>query len=83
MASVDINQIMLVKALLIARDTLIEELQRLSKGIDKSIDLTDFITEMDDSRMFDSVLQANLGAADGEVSAKGKPQNVLEVLALF
>lgn len=82
-ASVDMKQIMLVKALLVARDTLLEELQKLSKAIGQAIDLIDFTFNMDDMKMFDSIVQANLGIADGEISGEGKPQNDLEVLALY
>ncbi|XP_059453326.1 uncharacterized protein LOC132183879 [Corylus avellana] len=77
-ASVDLKEVMLVKALLTARDTLLEELLKLSRAIDRPIDLTDFISKMDDMKLFDSVVQANPGAVDGEVSAQGKPQNGFE-----
>lgn len=77
-ASVDLEDVMLVKALLTARDTLLEELLKLSRAIDRPIDLTDFISKMDDMKLFDSVLQVNHDAADGEVSGQGKPQNGLE-----
>ncbi|EEF34216.1 conserved hypothetical protein [Ricinus communis] len=78
MASVDMKQIMLVKALLVARETLLEELQKFSKAIEQAIDLTDFTSKMDDVEMLDSIMGSNLGTADGEVSGQGKPQNVLE-----
>ncbi|XP_043811132.1 uncharacterized protein LOC110610261 isoform X3 [Manihot esculenta] len=76
-ASVDMKQIMLVKALSVARDTLLEELQKLSKAIDQAIDLTDF-SKTNNEEMFDSILRPNLGTVDGEVSGQGKPKNVLE-----
>lgn len=79
MAAAGVNDIMLVKSLLSARDILLEELQKLSKAIDQAIDLTDFISKMDDTK-FDSILQENLVAADAKVSGQGKPQNGLEVL---
>jgi hypothetical protein len=79
-ASVDLKQVMLVKALLTARDTLLEELLTLSRAIGRPIDLTDFISKMDDMKLFDSVVRANPGAVDGEVSGQGKPQNGFEVL---
>ncbi|KAG2667889.1 hypothetical protein I3760_15G135200 [Carya illinoinensis] len=69
---------MLLKALLTSRDILLEELQKLSREIDKAVDLTDFISKMDDMKLFDPVLQANLGASDGQVSGQGKPRNGLE-----
>eukprot|EP00258_Populus_trichocarpa_P022718 XP_024438737.1 protein FAM135B isoform X3 [Populus trichocarpa] len=77
-ASLDTKKIMLVKALLVSRDALLEELQKISKGIGHAIDLSDFISNMDDMRMFDSIMQENLGTADGEVSGQGKPHNGLE-----
>ncbi|XP_062158083.1 uncharacterized protein LOC133865669 isoform X2 [Alnus glutinosa] len=77
-ASVDLKQVMLVKALLTARDTLLEELLTLSRAIGRPIDLTDFISKMDDMKLFDSVVRANPGAVDGEVSGQGKPQNGFE-----
>lgn len=79
MAAAGVNDIMLVKSLLAARDILLEELQKLSKAIDQAIDLTDFISKMDDTK-FDSFLQENLVAADAKVSGQGKPHNGLEVL---
>lgn len=75
--------VMIVKSLVAARDILLQELQILSKAIDKTIDLTDFISEMDDVKLFDSIIKTNLRAADGEVSRQGKPQNGLEVLTYF
>lgn len=83
MASVHLKEIMLLKALLTSRDILLEELQKLSREIDKAVDLTDFISKMDDMKLFDPVLQANLGASDGQVSGQGKPRNGLEVLTYF
>lgn len=82
-ASLDTKKIMLVKALLVSRDTLLEELQKISKGIGHVIDLSDFISNMDDMRMVDSIMQGNLGTADGEVSGQGKPHNGLEVLPII
>lgn len=72
---------MCVKALLDARNTLLEELQKLSNALDHAIDLSAFISQMNE--MFVSVLPPNLAAQLGEVSGQGKPQNSLEVLALF
>lgn len=79
MATADANGIMLLKSLLVARGILLEELQTLSKAIDQAIDLTDFISKMDNIN--DSFLQETLVAADDKVSGQGKPQNGLEVLA--
>lgn len=59
-----------VKALLGARDILLEEMTILSEAIEKSIDLSDFVSDMN-----------NVPAVAG--SGLGKEQNSLEVLALF
>ncbi|CAN6720378.1 unnamed protein product [Malus baccata var. baccata] len=77
-AAADVNDIILAKSLLNARDILLEELQKLSKAIDQAIDLTDFISKIDDTK-FD-FLQENWVAADDKVSGQGKPQNGLEKL---
>ncbi|XP_065851598.1 uncharacterized protein [Euphorbia lathyris] len=53
------NKIMLVKSLIVARDTLLEGLQRISKSIDQVIDLTDFISKMNDMRISDSIMNAD------------------------
>ncbi|KAA3476572.1 protein FAM135B-like protein isoform X1 [Gossypium australe] len=76
-ASTDLKQFMLVKALLNARDTLLAELQRLSDAINHAVDLTEFTSKMNDMKLFDSFLQEPV-AADAEDSAQGKPQNGLE-----
>ncbi|KAG6737836.1 hypothetical protein POTOM_059367 [Populus tomentosa] len=78
LASLDIKKITLVKALLAARNTLLEELQKISKGIEHTIDVSDFASNVDDVSMFDSIVQANLVTADVAVSGHGKPQNGLE-----
>ncbi|KAM0972091.1 hypothetical protein ACFX13_020202 [Malus domestica] len=75
-AAAVVNDIIRAKSLLNARDILLEELQKLSKAIDQAIDLTDFISKIDDTK-FD-FLQENLVAADDQVSGQGKPQNGLQ-----
>ncbi|CAN0843296.1 Protein FAM135B [Linum grandiflorum] len=75
---VDLKEIALVKAFLLARDTLLEEMHKLSKAINQVVDLSEFRRKMNDIKMLDSVWQANLGTADGEVSGQGKQQNGLE-----
>ncbi|XWS25444.1 hypothetical protein CRYUN_Cryun27aG0068900 [Craigia yunnanensis] len=77
-ASTDLKQVMLVKALLDARDTLLVELQKLGNAINQAVDLTEFTSTMNDIKLFDSFLQANQVTADAEVSGQGKPQNGLE-----
>ncbi|MBA0693519.1 hypothetical protein Goari_003889, partial [Gossypium aridum] len=76
-ASTDLKQVMLVKALLNARDTLLAELQKLSDAINHAVDLTEFTSKMNDMKLFDSFLQEP-AAADADNSAQGKPQNGLE-----
>ncbi|PON68452.1 Protein FAM [Trema orientale] len=73
--SADAKAVMLVKSLLAARDLLLEELQRLSKAVDQVIDLTDFMSKMDDMKLSDSVSQGSIGVVDGKISGQGKPQN--------
>ncbi|XP_037493387.1 protein FAM135A isoform X2 [Jatropha curcas] len=75
---VAMNKIMLIKTLLVARDTLLEELQRLSKAIAQVIDFTDFTSKMNDINMLDSIRRADLGTAKGEVGGRGSLQNGLE-----
>uniref|UniRef100_A0A2P2MUS2 Protein FAM135B isoform X3 n=1 Tax=Rhizophora mucronata TaxID=61149 RepID=A0A2P2MUS2_RHIMU len=77
-SSPKVTLVVLVKALIAARDILLEELQKLGKAVDQAIDLIDFILKMDNMNMLDSFLQANLVTTDGEVSRQGKPQNFLE-----
>ncbi|XVF64268.1 hypothetical protein PTKIN_Ptkin09bG0154800 [Pterospermum kingtungense] len=76
--STDLKQVMLVKALLDARDTLLVELQNLGNAINQPVDLTEFTSTMNDIKLFDSFLRANQAAADAEVSGQGKAQNGLE-----
>ncbi|PPS08441.1 hypothetical protein GOBAR_AA12221 [Gossypium barbadense] len=76
-ASTDLKQVMLVKALLNALDTLLAELQKLSAAINHAVHLTEFTSKMNDMKLFDSFLQEPV-AADAEDSAQGKPQNGLE-----
>ncbi|KAJ4849570.1 hypothetical protein Tsubulata_019817 [Turnera subulata] len=73
---VALKQSTILKALVVARDTLIEELQKLGKGIHREIDLTSFYTNMHHITVLDPTLLENL-AADGKGS-HGKPQYDLE-----
>ena len=83
MTSTDLKQSMLLKALLNAHDILLVELQKLGDAIDEAVDLTEFTSKMNDIKLFDSFLEANQVTADADVSGQGKPQNGLEVFALF
>ncbi|TYI75795.1 hypothetical protein E1A91_D06G031700v1, partial [Gossypium mustelinum] len=76
-ASTDLKQVMLFKALLNARDTLLAELKKLSDAINHAVDLTEFTSKMNDMKLFDSFLQEPVGV-DSEDSAQGKPRNGLE-----
>nr|KJB64037.1 hypothetical protein B456_010G030200 [Gossypium raimondii] len=71
------KQVMLVKALLNAHDTLLAELQKLSDAINHAVDLTELTSKMNDMKLFDSFLQEPVGA-DAEDSAQGKARNGLE-----
>ncbi|MBA0705989.1 hypothetical protein Golax_018133, partial [Gossypium laxum] len=77
-ACTDLKHATLVKALFDARDTLLVELQRIGNGIDQVIDLTEFTSTMNETKLSDSILQANPVTAHAEVSGQGKPQNGLE-----
>lgn len=67
--------VLFVKALLGARDILLEEMTRLSEAIGKSIDLSEFVSDMN------NVPLSQLPVAG---SGQGKEQNSpLEVLAFI
>ena len=76
---------MLVRALLTSRDILLEELQNLSKAINQMVDLADFTSKLDDSRLFGSSREAVLETSHAVVSAEAssKPQTDSEVLIFF
>lgn len=61
------KEVLLVKSLLTARDILLEEAQELGKAIDQTIDFTDFISQLDDTKLFDSLLQADVSSANSDV----------------
>ncbi|KAG5566317.1 hypothetical protein RHGRI_002051 [Rhododendron griersonianum] len=64
------KQAMLVRALLTSRDILLEELQNLSKSINQIIDLSDFTSELDDSKLFGSSLRGVVETPRAVVSAE-------------
>lgn len=70
-----------VKALLGARDTLLEEMQRLSKAVGQTIDLSEFVSSMDNALLSDSTPTGKSVEVEG--SGQGKQQNNLEVLTFF
>lgn len=59
---------MLIKALMTAHDILLEDLRRISTGIDQAIDLTQIAFESDDTKWFDSTLPARGKNVDVEQS---------------
>ncbi|KAK7311739.1 hypothetical protein RJT34_10059 [Clitoria ternatea] len=77
-ASLDIKNVILVKALLTARDVLLEDLQKISKAIGETLDISEFVSIMSNTKLLNLVLQANQFATDVEVLGQGKPQNDLE-----
>ncbi|CAK9313273.1 unnamed protein product [Citrullus colocynthis] len=77
-ASRDAKEVTLIKALLTARDILLEEFQNLGKAIDQAVDFTDFISGMDDTKYADVLMPSKMDKVKGEVSRQGKPQNGLE-----
>jgi len=77
------DEVTLIKALLTARDILLEEFQNLSKAIDQSFDFTDFMSRIDDTKYIGVLMPSKMDNVKGEVSRQGKPQNGLEVHALF
>lgn len=82
-ASVEVKNVMLVKALLTARGILLEELQKISKAVDQAIDISEFVLKMNNMKLLNVLLQANQFATDVEVSEQGQPQNGLEVLTFL
>ncbi|CDY57934.1 BnaA06g38020D [Brassica napus] len=72
-ASADKKLVSFVKSLLEARDTLLQEMQRLSKAVGQTIDLSEFVSTMDNTLLPES-------AEDEEGSGQGKQQNNLEKL---
>lgn len=76
MAFLDSKQVVLIKALIAARDFLLEDLKRISQGIDQAIGLTDFTSKLEDMKKF--------GSVDDEVAKlSGMQQNGVEVFTSF
>lgn len=74
------GSIQVFKALFAARDRLLEELQKLSKEINQTIDLTDFISKLNDTKLIHTSLQADVVTTDAQASGQvsGEPQSGLE-----
>jgi hypothetical protein len=82
-ASVDLKTVMLLKTLLMARDILLEELQKLSKAVDQTIEISEFQSKLNNEKILKFVVQANRFATDVEILAQGNPQNGLKVLTFI
>lgn len=76
-ASVIVKRHMLVKALVDSFNTLLEDLQKLSEGINEAVDMTEFASRMDGIKLFHPILTANMGTLGGEISEE-LPQNGFE-----
>ncbi|XP_010458322.1 PREDICTED: protein FAM135B-like isoform X1 [Camelina sativa] len=77
-ASADNKLVSFVKALLGARDTLLEEMQILSKAVGQTMDLSEFVSSMDSALLSDSASTEKSVEVEG--SGQGKQQNSLEKL---
>ncbi|KAK2392444.1 protein FAM135B [Trifolium repens] len=77
-ASQDVKDIVLVRALLTSRDLLLEELHKINKAVNEAIDTSDFVSNMNNADLLNFVVKANGFAVDGEGLGQGKPQNGLE-----
>ncbi|KAK7410414.1 hypothetical protein VNO78_01182 [Psophocarpus tetragonolobus] len=77
-ASLDMKNAMLVKALLTSRDILFEELQKISTAVSEALDMSKFVSIMSNMKLLNSELQASQFAIDVEVVGQGKPQNGLK-----
>lgn len=60
------KEVLLVKTLLTARDILLEETLKLSKAIERCIDITDFISELDDTKLFGPSLGADVVSTNSD-----------------
>ncbi|KAF8110045.1 hypothetical protein N665_0088s0057 [Sinapis alba] len=77
-ASADKKLVSFVKSLLEARDTLLEEMQRLSKAVGQTIDLPEFVSSMNNTLLPESASTGKY--VEDEGSGQGKQQNNLEKL---
>jgi hypothetical protein len=74
---------MLIKALMASHDILLEDLRRISTGIDQAIDLTEIAFESDDTKWFDSTPPARVQSIDGEQSPQLPDREEVSVVLLF
>ncbi|XP_054788297.1 uncharacterized protein LOC129294154 isoform X6 [Prosopis cineraria] len=77
---VDVKDVIRTKALLTAHDILLEELLKLSKAIDLTIDISELVSKGNNVEFLNYVPRASQVASNVEVSVQGKPQNGLEGL---
>lgn len=80
-----VKEVLLVKSLLTARDILLEEAQKLGRAIDQTIDFTEFISQLDDTKLFGSLLQADVSStsSDGKRPEFDDSQKSKEKESLF
>ncbi|KAM7250422.1 hypothetical protein ACFE04_022305 [Oxalis oulophora] len=71
-SSLDSKQVILVKTLVAARDTLLEDMQKISKAINEKVDLSSVASKLND-KVFFSFLQEKLGTLGGENSGQLSP----------
>lgn len=73
------KNVTLLKALLTAREILLQELQKLSKAVDQTIEISEFLSKLNNEKILNYVAHANQFATAVGISAQGNPQNGLEV----
>ncbi|KAF7842672.1 protein FAM135B-like isoform X1 [Senna tora] len=66
--SIKSNKVMLIKALMAAHDIMLEELRRISKGINQSIDVAGMTSKPDHTELFNSASPIHLDSTNGGVS---------------
>ncbi|XP_027354668.1 protein FAM135B [Abrus precatorius] len=76
--TLDKKNVMLIKALLTARDILLEELQKISIAVGEALDMSEIVAIMSNINSLNSVLQVNHFAIDVEVIGQDRPQNDVE-----
>ncbi|XP_065865800.1 uncharacterized protein [Euphorbia lathyris] len=72
--SVDSKQVMVIKELLAARDILLHDLQKIGKAIDQSIDLNNFVYNLDDAK-FGFIVRSNFGGEEEVPQNSDRSQN--------
>ncbi|XP_024631106.1 protein FAM135A isoform X3 [Medicago truncatula] len=77
-ASIDMKNVTLLKALLTAREILLQELQKLSKAVDQTIEISEFLSKLNNEKILNYVAHANQFATAVGISAQGNQQNGLE-----